>query len=309
MCGDSRAATSPTRPDDYAAPTPLSPGYCALSMLFSDWDRTGRRDLRVSNDRHYNVDGEEQLWRMTPGDSAAPCTRRRRLAKLRHLGHGHRQPGPDRRRQAGGVPHQPGRQQAADPRRRRHGRRRTRTSRSSRGVTATQPFAGGQSLPSTAWHPAFEDVNNDGLVDLFVAKGNVEAQEGYATKDPSQPAARQRARDVHGRGEARRAARTSTAAAVRPSWTSTRTACSTSSSSSVTRTRRLWRNVGTGTGRQARAHGRLGGARAGAGRSRNRDAIGAWIEVRIGGAVMEPRGDRRRRPCGRPAGPTQLRAG
>ena len=40
-------------------------------MLFSDWDRSGRRDLRVSNDREfYRPPGEEQLWRMTPG--AAP---------------------------------------------------------------------------------------------------------------------------------------------------------------------------------------------------------------------------------------------
>ena len=40
-------------------------------------------------------------------------------------------------------------------------------------------------LPSTAWHAEFADVNNDGFADLFVAKGNVEAQEGYATRDPS----------------------------------------------------------------------------------------------------------------------------
>ena len=39
-------------------------------MLFSDWDRSGRRDLRVSNDRHYYqaTDGEEQLWRIDPGE-------------------------------------------------------------------------------------------------------------------------------------------------------------------------------------------------------------------------------------------------
>ena len=40
-------------------------------------------------------------------------------------------------------------------------------------------------LPSTAWHPEFEDVNNDGFVDLFVTKGNVEAQVDYASRDPS----------------------------------------------------------------------------------------------------------------------------
>ena len=31
----------------YAAPIPLAPGYCTLSILFSDWDGSGRRDLRV----------------------------------------------------------------------------------------------------------------------------------------------------------------------------------------------------------------------------------------------------------------------
>src|SRR5687768_10197627 len=51
----------------YAAPVALSPGWCSLSMLFSDWDRSGRRDLRVSNDRHYYRDGEEQLWRVEAG--------------------------------------------------------------------------------------------------------------------------------------------------------------------------------------------------------------------------------------------------
>ena len=34
-------------------------------MLFTDWNRSGRPSLRISNDRHYYVrDGEEQLWRM-----------------------------------------------------------------------------------------------------------------------------------------------------------------------------------------------------------------------------------------------------
>ena len=54
-----------------------------------------------------------------------------------------------------------------------------------RGVTATTPFAGDTTLPSTAWHPEFQDVNNDGLMDLYVSKGNVEAQLDYAMEDPS----------------------------------------------------------------------------------------------------------------------------
>ena len=54
-----------------------------------------------------------------------------------------------------------------------------------RGVTASRPFAGGDVLPSTAWHAEFQDVNNDGFVDLFVTKGNVDAQPDYANRDPS----------------------------------------------------------------------------------------------------------------------------
>ena len=53
------------------------------------------------------------------------------------------------------------------------------------GVTATRPYAGGDVLPSTAWHAEFQDVNNDGFVDLFVTKGNVEAMPDFAAKDPS----------------------------------------------------------------------------------------------------------------------------
>jgi hypothetical protein len=54
-----------------------------------------------------------------------------------------------------------------------------------RGVTAHRPFTGGDSLPSTAWHPEFDDVNNDSYVDLFITKGNVEAMPDHAVRDPS----------------------------------------------------------------------------------------------------------------------------
>ena len=54
-----------------------------------------------------------------------------------------------------------------------------------RGVIAQRPFVGDDVLPSTAWHPEFDDVNNDGLIDLFVSKGNVDAQPDQATADPS----------------------------------------------------------------------------------------------------------------------------
>ena len=53
------------------------------------------------------------------------------------------------------------------------------------GATAQRPFLGGDVLPSTAWHPEFADVNNDGFADLFISKGNVEAQPDHATDDPN----------------------------------------------------------------------------------------------------------------------------
>src|SRR6267378_2656597 len=50
----------------FGRPIPLTPSWCALSMLFSDWNRSGAMDLRVSNDAHYYLptEGQEQLWRV-----------------------------------------------------------------------------------------------------------------------------------------------------------------------------------------------------------------------------------------------------
>jgi len=52
-------------------------------------------------------------------------------------------------------------------------------------VNAAAPFTGGDVLPSTAWHPEFQDVNNDGFIDLFISKGNLGGQPDYAAKDPN----------------------------------------------------------------------------------------------------------------------------
>ena len=54
-----------------------------------------------------------------------------------------------------------------------------------RGVTAHVPHAGDDERPSTAWHPEFGDVDNDGFIDLFIAKGNVEAMPDSAAHDPN----------------------------------------------------------------------------------------------------------------------------
>ena len=84
----------PARARDYDAPIPLTPAWCALSMLFSDWDRSGRRDLRVSNDRQYYSDlsdGEEQLWRVAPGEPPRLYGADDGWVQVPDRGHGHRQ--------------------------------------------------------------------------------------------------------------------------------------------------------------------------------------------------------------------------
>ena len=58
----------------FAAPIPLKPSFCALSMLFTDWNRSGTPSLRVSNDREYYEGGQEQLWRVDPGKPPARYT-------------------------------------------------------------------------------------------------------------------------------------------------------------------------------------------------------------------------------------------
>jgi hypothetical protein len=54
-----------------------------------------------------------------------------------------------------------------------------------KGVTAHRPYMGADLKPSTAWHAQFEDVNNDTFADLFVVKGNVAKMPDFATFDPN----------------------------------------------------------------------------------------------------------------------------
>ena len=75
----------------FAAPLALKPSFCALSMLFTDWNKSGTPALRVSNDREYYEGGQEQLWHVEPGKAPALYTDERRLEAPAHLGHGHRQ--------------------------------------------------------------------------------------------------------------------------------------------------------------------------------------------------------------------------
>lgn len=168
----------------YGTATYLVPGYCSLSMLFSSWDGSGRRDLRVSNDRQYYVDGSEQLWRVEPGQVPTPYTADDGWPSLQIWGMGIASQdltgdglpevyltsqGDNKLQTLTAGPDQPAFRDIA----------------LRRGVNSPRPFAGDTSLPSTAWHPEFADVNNDGFTDLFVSKGNVGAQADYAKRDPS----------------------------------------------------------------------------------------------------------------------------
>ena len=99
----------------------LRPGYCIQSLLFSDWDRSGRRDLRVTNDReYYPTGGEEQSGASSQALHPACTPERMAGGRASHLGYGDREPGHHWRRPARGLPLEPGRQQATDPGRRRH---------------------------------------------------------------------------------------------------------------------------------------------------------------------------------------------
>jgi hypothetical protein len=183
-CADGRLTRPAPGGSSYAAPIALSPSFCTLSMLFSDWDRSGRRDLRVSNDRHYYRDGEEQLWRIEPGAAPRLYTRDEGWSSLRIWGMGIA--GEDLT--GDGYPEYYLTSQsdnklqtlADGPSTPRYEDIALR-----RGVTAHRPYTGDETLASTAWHPAFEDVNADGYPDLFVSKGNVNEQLDFAQRDPS----------------------------------------------------------------------------------------------------------------------------
>lgn len=268
----------------YGPSVPLTPSWCALSMLFSDWDRSGRRDLRISNDRHYYIDGEEQLWRMEPGAPPRLYTADDGWVRMNVEGMGIgsydltgdgypevflTSQGSNRLQTLTSGPDKPT----------------YRDIGLKRGVNADRPFTGGDTLPSTAWHPEFDDVNNDGYIDLFISKGNVREQTDFAQKDPSNLLL----------GQPDGTFKESADAAGILSFDRGRGAgladfnldglldlVQVNLGAPV----RLWRNTGPGDSpAAARPGNRLDLQVTDAERS-NRDAIGAWIEVKVGDTTM-----------------------
>jgi len=267
----------------YATAIPLAPGYCPLSMLFSSWDGSGRRDLRVSNDRQYYTDGSEQLWHVAPGEAPRLYTADDGWVSMQIWGMGIA----SQDLTGDGLPEVYLTSQADN-------KLQTLTTGPAqptfrdiafrRGVTSAAPFTGGDNLASTAWHPEFADVNNDGFIDLFVSKGNVGAQADYAKRDPSdlflgQPdgtflEAADRAgilRFERGRGAALADLNLDGLLdLVEVNY----------GADSV-----LWRNVGTGTASEPAQMGHwlmLDVQQPGP----NRDAIGAWVDVRVGEVTL-----------------------
>ncbi len=179
------------RPQDkgFAPPIALTPSYCPLSMLFTDWSNSGRADLRVSNDREYYEGGQEQKWRMEPGKPPVLYGKEDGWRYLRIWGMGlaaydldgdgfqeyfHTSMA-DNKLQTLANPPKVGSPPRPD----------YKDIAWAKGVTAHRPFMGDDLKPSTAWHTEFQDVNNDGLVDLFIAKGNVAEMPDFALKDPN----------------------------------------------------------------------------------------------------------------------------
>jgi hypothetical protein len=277
------------RPDPdgtgYTASVPLAPGFCSLSMLFSDWDGSGRRDLRVSNDRQYYDDavGQEQLWRVAPGEAPREYTADEGWVAVQIWGMGIgsydvtddglpdlylTSQGPNKLQTLSAGPEAPTYHDIA----------------LERGVVATRPSAGGDPLPSTAWHPEFQDVNNDGFIDLFVSKGNVGQQPDYAIVDPS---------DLFmGEADGTFTYGAEQAGIVDPAQGRGAAVADFDADGlldlvqvDVDSPTRLWRNLGAGTGQDPVAMGHwLGLAVRQSGP--NRDAIGAIVETKVGATVQ-----------------------
>jgi hypothetical protein len=281
-CADSVLIRPVAEGPAYAHPTALAPGWCPLSMLFSDWSRTGERDLRVSNDRHYYGEtsgGEEQLWRIRPGEAPRLYTAGDgwQTVKIWGMGiasqdlTGDGRPevyltsqGDNKLQSLAGGADRPDYTDIA----------------LARGVTATRPFSGGDTLPSTAWHPQFEDVNNDSFPDLLVTKGNVDAEVDMASKDPTDlllgrpdgtfiEAAEQAGILTFERGRG--------AAIADFNLDGLPDIVEVTRRANV----KLWRNVGAGTSDAPAPMGHWLAVRIEQ-PAPNVDAVGAWVEVRAG---------------------------
>jgi len=258
----------------------LTPGYCSLSVLFSDWNRSGIPDLRISNDRQYYKGGQEQLWVVAPGKAPRLRTVQEGWQKLKIWGMGIA----TRDLTGDGYPEYFLTSMGDNKLRtlaKGAGRPTYKDMARQVGVTAHRPFIGTDVLPSTAWHAQFEDVNNDGFVDLFVAKGNVEAMKDFASADPNNlllggaDGRFAEAADVAGLASTEKARG---AAVVDFNLDGLPDVLVVNRRANV----QIWRNVGRGTADHVVPMGNWIGLQIQQPGDPNRNAVGAWIEVRSG---------------------------
>ena len=275
----------------FASPLPLTPGHCALSMLFSDWNRSGEAALRVSNDREYYKGGQEQLWKMSPSAPPALYTPAQGWKPLQIWGMGIASHDLD----GDGFPEvfltsmSDNKLQKLDAAS--EGKLPTYSDIAyKRGVTAHRPYVGGDVHPSTAWHSQFADVNHDGLVDLFIVKGNISSMPDFAALDPNNLLLQQ----ADGRFfEAGHLAGIASVKRGRGGMLVDLNGDGLLDMLVVNRwdKAQLWRNVGAGTAEKPLPMGgwlQLRLTQSGA----NRDAVGAWVEVDLGEAAKPAGGQR-----------------
>lgn len=264
----------------FAAPVVLEPSFCPLSMLFTDWNRSGVPSLRVSNDREYYKGGQEQLWKLEPGKEPTLYTAAEGWKPLRIWGMGIASYDLD----ADGYPEYFLTSMADNKLQALAGLSNGTAPQPiyadvafAKGVTAHRPYTGGEVKPSTAWHTQFEDVNNDGFADLFIAKGNVWEMPDFAMKDPNNLLL-QRADGTF--------AEAGDKAGVASMDTGRGGALADFNLDGLVdlvvvnrhSPAQLWRNASEDTGHWVALRLQQPG--------KNRDAIGAWLEVRCGERLM-----------------------
>ena len=278
-CRDNELYRPSASGTSFAAPIPLRPSYCALSMLFSDWNRSGTPSLRISNDReYYQAKGQEQLWQVNPSQAPRLYTEAEGWKQLQIWGMGiasydlmgsgypvyYLTSMGDNKLQA--LQSEAGKPSYSDIAFRRN-------------AIAQRPYTGGDVHISTAWHAQFEDVNNDGLIDLFVAKGNVGFMRDAAAKDPNNLMLGQADGNFVEVGD-----KAGVASFLRGRGAQVVDLNADGLLDIVVVNRldkaQVWRNLGAGSAGVAKAMGNWLQVRLqqpGA----NRDAIGSWIEVQL----------------------------